>query len=179
MNTETKLTKGYIQVYTGNGKGKTTAALGLALRAVGRNMKVVIIQFMKGQKYGEIEAAKKLFPNLIIKQFGMDTFVHIDKPTSEDIAMAKKALKEATELMKNGEYDIIILDEINVALFYKLVTIEEVLHLISLKPSNAELILTGRYAPQSLLETADVVTEMREVKHYFSKGIEARDGIER
>lgn len=171
--------KGYVQVYTGGGKGKTTAALGLAFRAAGHGLKTCIIQFMKGQKYGEIRAAKKMASYIRIEQFGKKTFVHIEQPTEEDIKMAKEGLQRAREAMSSGEYDIVVLDEINLALYYKLLDLQEVLDLIRSKPEEMELILTGRYAPQEMIELADLVTEMREVKHYYRQGVKAREGIER
>lgn len=171
--------KGYVQVYTGGGKGKTTAALGLAFRAVGHGFKTCIIQFMKGQDYGELQAAKKLAPYITIEQFGKKTFVHIEQPGEEDIRMAREGLRRAKEVMASGEYDILVLDEINVALYYRLLPLEEVINVIKSKPENLELILTGRYAPQEIIELADLVTEMREVKHYYRRGVRAREGIER
>jgi len=177
MSTEFK--KGYVQVYTGNGKGKTTAALGLAFRAAGNEFHVFIGQFMKGQKYGELEAAKRLSPYITIEQFGKPTFVHVDKATEEDIQLAKKGLARSREAMLSGKYDIVILDEINVAIFFKLVTTENVLSFIEEKPTGVELILTGRYAPKELIEKADLVTEMKEIKHYYAQGVQARKGIEK
>jgi cob(I)alamin adenosyltransferase len=170
---------GMIQVYTGDGKGKTTAALGLALRAAGHGMKTLIIQFMKGQKYGELEAIKPLALFIKIEQMGLDTFVHIEKPTEEDRRMALRGLERARQAMNNKEVDILILDEINVALHFKLLYIEEVLELLDNKPAEMELVLTGRYAPIKIVRRADLVTRMNSVKHYYEKGITARNGIER
>ncbi len=175
----TKLKKGYVQIYTGNGKGKTTAALGLAFRAAGNNFHTFIGQFMKGQKYGELEAAKRLAPFITIEQFGKPTFVHVSKATEEDIRLAKEGLERSRNAMLSKEYDIVILDEINVAIFFKLVTSEDVLALIEEKPAGVELILTGRYAPKELIEKADLVTEMKEIKHYYTHGVQARKGIEK
>ena len=172
------LTRGYIQIYTGDGKGKTTAALGLAVRAAGHGCKTYIAQFMKGQLYGELKAIVTN-PYITIEQFGQDTFVHVDRATPEDIRQAKKGIYSAKQAMLGNSYDIIILDEINVAIYFKLLTIENVIDLIKLKPQNIELVLTGRKAPQKLIELADLVTEMKEIKHYFQKGVPARDGIER
>jgi len=171
--------KGLIQVYTGNGKGKTTAALGLALRAVGHGFKVFVIQFMKGNiNYGELESAKKLFPYLTIKQMGRETFVSKTNPHPIDINMAQEGFALAEKAIKNGEFDIVILDEINVALDYGLIALSDLLKLIGSKPEAVELILTGRNARPEILEKADLVTEMVERKHYHDKGIPARKGIE-
>jgi len=173
-----KLEKGLVQVYTGNGKGKTTAAFGLALRAVGRGLKVYIIQFIKGGfDYGELYVVDKL-PNLKLKAFGRGKFVTEKPAGKEDVELAEEALALAEEVVKNGEYDIVILDEINVALNLKLIKTEKVLKLIKNKPKHVELILTGRYAPNEIIEAADLVTEMKEVKHPYNKGFQARKGIE-
>jgi len=171
--------KGLIQVYTGNGKGKTTAALGLCLRAAGRGMKSLIIQFMKGQKYGELEALKLLSDYIKIEQMGLDTFIHISGPSAEDVALAKKGLERAKQAMLKREVDILVLDEINVAIYFRLITLAEALEVVDMKPEDMELILTGRYAPPQLLNRADLVTRMDCRKHYFNAGIPARDGIER
>jgi len=171
--------RGMIHLYTGNGKGKTTAALGLALRAAGWKKKTLIIQFMKGQKYGELEAVKALSPYITIEQMGLDTFVHIEGPTEIDCQMAQKGLARAREAMESGDIDILVLDEINVALYFRLLELSEVLELIDDKPSAMELVLTGRYAPHKLIERADLVTRMELVKHYFEQGVQARTGIER
>jgi len=171
--------KGLIQVYTGNGKGKTTAALGLALRAVGHGLKVFIIQFMKGNiNYGELEAAKKLSPYLTIKQTGRETFVSKDLPDPIDVKLAKEGFTLAEEVIQNGAYDIVILDEINVAIDYGLIPLSQIISLLDKKPPGVELILTGRNAPPEIIEKADLVTEMVEKKHYYKKGIKVRNGIE-
>jgi len=167
---------GYIQVYTGNGKGKTTAALGLALRALCAGKKVFMGQFIKGMVYSELKAVQWL-PGLHIEQFGRDCFIR-NKPTDEDVRIALQGLERAREVLLGGEYDVIILDEINVALYYRLFTEEAVLALMSEKPHNVELVLTGRYAPEKIVDAADLVTEMKEVKHYYTKGVSARKGIE-
>ena len=173
-----KLEKGLVQVYTGNGKGKTTAAFGLALRAIGRGLKVYIIQFIKGGfDYGELYVVDKL-PNLTLKAFGRGKFVTEKPAGKEDVELAEEALALAEEVVKSGEYDIVILDEINVALNLKLIKTGRVLELIKDKPKHVELILTGRYAPNEIIEAADLVTEMKEVKHPFNRGYEARKGIE-
>jgi len=172
--------KGYIQIYTGKGKGKTTAALGLALRAAGHGRKTYIGQFLKGQDYGELKSLKKLASFIIIEQFGRKGFVHVEKnPDQEDIERAKRGLEKCLKAMLSLEYNIIIMDEINVALDFNLLTESEIHNFLDQKPKEIEVILTGRFAPDSLLERADLVTEMREVKHYYSKGVHARNGIER
>lgn len=167
-----------IQVYTGNGKGKTTASLGLALRALGHDMKVCIIQFMKGSDdYGEIMMAGKL-SNLTVKQFGRKEFVDRENPEPSDFEYASKGLSFAKDAIKNGLYNIVILDEINVAIDFKLVRLSDVLSLIGEKPADIELIVTGRNAPQELIDIADLVTEMKEIKHPYTSGIPSRKGIE-
>ncbi|PRR78272.1 Cob(I)yrinic acid a,c-diamide adenosyltransferase [Clostridium liquoris] len=168
--------KGYVQVYTGNGKGKTTAALGLSLRAVCAGKKVFFGQFAKGMKYSELKAAE-LLPNFTMEQFGKDTFI-LGTPTKADIAEAKKGLKRAEEVLTSGEYDVVVFDEMNIALFYDLFTVEEILALIDKKPEKTELILTGRYAKQEIIDRADLVTEMKEIKHYYTQGVPCRVGIE-
>ncbi len=171
---------GLIQVYTGKGKGKTTAALGLALRAVGHRFKVLIIQFLKGGiSYGELKSARKLSPYLTIVPMGRECFVSKKNPHPLDQRWAKKGWKLAQESVQGKKYQIVILDEINVAVEYGLVPLEELLALMKDKPENVELILTGRWAKPEVLRRADLVTEMKEVKHYYRKGIESRIGIER
>lgn len=167
---------GYVHVYTGNGKGKTTAAFGLALRAVCAGKKVYIGQFIKGMKYSELDAVKYL-PNLVIEQYGTNCFIK-NKPTQQDIDLAQSGLKRITEVIMSEEYDIVILDEINVAIYYKLVEISQVIDIIKKRPENVEIVLTGRYAPEEIINIADLVTNMQEVKHYYQKGVMARKGIE-
>jgi cob(I)alamin adenosyltransferase len=173
-----KLEKGLVQVYTGNGKGKTSAAFGLALRAVGRGLKVYIIQFIKGGfDYGELYVVDKL-PNLTLRSFGRGKFVTEKPAGKEDIRLAEEAFALGEKIVKSGEYDIVILDEINVAMKLELIETEKVLELIRAKPKQVELVLTGRYAPSEIIEAADLVTEMKEIKHPFNNGYQARKGIE-
>ncbi|MGB9755360.1 MAG: cob(I)yrinic acid a,c-diamide adenosyltransferase [Desulfurella sp.] len=169
-------TKGYIHLYTGNGKGKTTAALGLALRAVGAGKSVFIGQFVKGMHYAELDALKR-FPEIMLKQYGLDCFI-VNKPTEKDIEAARNGLNEVTNIILNNKYEVVILDEICIALYYQLFTIAELIDVIKQKPEPMELILTGRYAPKELYEYADLITEMNEIKHYYHQGIQARKGIE-
>jgi cob(I)alamin adenosyltransferase len=171
---------GLVQVYTGNGKGKTTAALGLALRAAGHKMKTCVIQFMKGEiYYGELGAAKMLTPYLEIVQMGRPDFVNKNNPDPRDVQLARRALDLAKEVLSGKRYDIVILDEINVALDFGLVDLADVIALIDAKPAETELILTGRYAKKEIIDRADLVTEMTEIKHPYNAGVEARLGIER
>ena len=168
---------GMVQVYTGNGKGKTTAALGLALRAAGQGRKVWIVQFMKGKtNYGELRSAKKL--GIIIRQFGRPDFVDKQNPDPLDFRGAQQALAFASQVMKTKRCDLLVLDELNVALDFKLVGLKQALTLIAEKPEGLELVITGRYAPREIIRRADLVTEMKEVKHYYAKGVTARKGIE-
>ncbi|WP_163326216.1 cob(I)yrinic acid a,c-diamide adenosyltransferase [Draconibacterium mangrovi] len=169
--------KGYVHIYTGNGKGKTTAAFGLALRASGADKKVFIAQFVKGKTYSEIKAVQNYLPQAEVKQYGKGYFIK-KKPTGADIEAAQQGLNEIKALVQSESYDLIILDEIFIALHYKLISVEAVRQLITTKPANLELVLTGRYAPDEIIELADLVTEMKEVKHYYKKGVPARKGIE-
>jgi cob(I)alamin adenosyltransferase len=167
-----------IQIYTGNGKGKTTAALGLALRACGQKKKVLMIQFMKGKvNYGELRSARKL-PGFTIKQFGRPSFVDKKNPAKEDLAGARKAVEFARRSITSGRYNIIILDELNVALDFQLVALKEVLELVAAMPEKMELVITGRYAHPKIVKLADLVSEVKEVKHYYRQGVPARKGIE-
>jgi cob(I)alamin adenosyltransferase len=170
--------KGYVQVYTGDGKGKTTAALGLALRAAGAGLNVYFAQFVKGMKSSEIESAKKLSDRITIMQYGNESFIN-GTPGKGDISAARKGLTEAREYMLSGRYQVIILDEANIATHYNLFSAEELLELVRLKPDDVELVITGRYADQRIIEAADLVTEMKDIKHYYRNGISARDGIEK
>jgi cob(I)alamin adenosyltransferase len=179
MGKEKSIGKGYVQVYTGNGKGKTTAALGLALRAAGRGFRIYMGQFIKGQPYGELSAVQMLLPHINIEQYGRGEFIHVKaSPDKEDIQAAQNGLERASDRMLCGDYDVIILDEILTAYHFNLVSQSDILAFMSKKPPALELILTGRYAPQAVMDAADLVTEMREVKHYFQQGVAARMGIE-
>jgi cob(I)alamin adenosyltransferase len=169
--------KGLVQIYTGDGKGKTTAALGLSLRAAGRGLKVFIAQFAKGMFYGELEALKRFAPQITLHQYGRKCFIR-DEPTEEDVRLAREGWQEIRDVLKRAEYDLVILDEIGIALHYQLISLEEVRELIRLKPDGVELVLTGRKIPEALYEQADLVTEMREIKHYYNAGVQARKGIE-
>jgi len=168
---------GLVQVYTGDGKGKTTAALGLALRAAGRGYRVFIGQFMKAQDCGELHSLARLAPEIVIEQFGRPEFV-VGPARPEDVAAAQRGLARICEVMASGEYPIVILDEVCVALHFKLLDLTEVLALLDERPVGIELVLTGRRAPQELLDRADLVTEMRQIKHPYEQGIGARRGIE-
>ncbi len=173
-----RLKKGIVHVYTGDGKGKTTAALGLGLRAVGHGLKVYMIQFMKGGvTYGEHRAIEHL-PNFKIVQFGRPELVNPSNPKKEDIDAAKAAIEHARQVVMSGEYDVVILDEVNVAVDFNLISVNEVLDLIRSKPKHVELVLTGRYAPAEIIKAADLVTFMREVKHPYREGLARRRGID-
>jgi cob(I)alamin adenosyltransferase len=168
---------GLVHVITGEGRGKTTSALGLAVRASGRGLKCYIIQFLKGIEYGECLALKKL-PNIEVKQFGRPEFISKERPLQIDFELARAGLEYAKRIIQSNEYNLVILDEINVAISYKLIPLEEVIELVKNKPPNVELVLTGRYAPMELVELADYATEMKEVKHPYRRGVLAREGIE-
>lgn len=175
----TKLSKGFIQIYTGNGKGKTTAALGQALRAAGAGLKTYIAQFMKEYPYSELNSLKLLSEFITIEQFCGDEFVYKRQlPDEAEIKKAVEGMNKAKTKMISNDYDIIILDEALVSVYFKLLTVEQLIDFINNKPSNVELILTGRYCPEPLIDMADLVTEMKEIKHYFTKGITSRKGIE-
>jgi len=168
--------KGYIQVYTGNGKGKTTAALGIAVRAVCAGGKVFMGQFMKGGDYSELKAPDYL-PRFELEQFGEAHFIS-GEPSDEDIRKAQAGLSRMREVLTSGEYDLVIFDEINTAVHFKLITAEEALGALEMKPDATEVIMTGRYAPKEITDKADLVTEMKEIKHYYNIGVNARPGIE-
>jgi cob(I)alamin adenosyltransferase len=165
-------------VITGNGKGKTTSAFGQALRAVGHGYKVCIIQFMKGRKYGEILAIEKYIPDITVIQSGLDSFVMKDNPAPVDIDLARKGFKKAQEAVKSKKYDLVILDELNVAVNFNLISEEEVIDLIRQKPPEVYLLLTGRYASDKIEEAADMVSDITEVKHHYNSGIKGQAGIE-
>jgi cob(I)alamin adenosyltransferase len=164
-------------MYTGDGKGKTTAAIGLGIRAVGEGLKVCMIQFMKGRRYSELETLEKI-PNFTVAQFGRDEFVSKEKPEQIDIDLAHKGLAHAKEIIKQGKYDIVILDEINVAVDYRLLSTQDVVTLLKEKPEHVELVLTGRYASPEIIKHADLVSEILEIKHPYQKGIKSRKGID-
>ena len=169
--------RGYIQIYTGNAKGKTTAALGLALRAAGAGHKVYIAQFVKKRKCSEHKALERFIDLITYRQYGTG-FIRGKKPNKAEIAAAKKGLEEVTEIIASKMHDMVILDEINVATHCGLLSVEDILGLLDAKPLNVELVLTGRYADERIIEKADLVTEMKEIRHYFAKGVKARVGIE-
>jgi cob(I)alamin adenosyltransferase len=172
---------GRIQVYTGNGKGKTTAALGLALRAAGRGMKTYMAQFMKKGEYGELLAVERHLAGLVtIEQFGLPEFHHREQGVSAaEVRAAEAGLAAAAAALVGGSYQVVVLDEINTLLHFQIVPLAAVLRLMEQRPAAVELVLTGRYAPQAVLDRADLVTEMREVRHYYEKGLQARTGIEK
>ncbi len=169
--------KGYIQVYTGNGKGKTTAALGLALRAAAAGKKVFIGQFVKGMHYSELDLIPQL-PGITLKQYGRGCFI-TREPTQADYDAAAKGFAEIRAILASGEYDVVILDEANIALYYGLIAFDALKEALLQRPDHVEVVITGRYAPQELIDLADLVTEMTEIKHYYQKGVEARTGIEK
>ncbi len=174
-----RLAQGLLQVYTGGGKGKTTAALGLALRALGHGLKVYVIQFMKGNiPYGELRAAEPLSPRLIIRQMGRECFVNRKDPDPEDIRLAREGLELAKEVISSGEWDVVVLDELNCALDFGLLPVSEVLEILRGRPPHVEVVLTGRGAPREVIALADLVTDMAEVKHYYQKGVRSRPGID-
>ena len=169
--------KGYVQVYTGNGKGKTTASLGLAVRAAGAGLKVFIAQFLKKGDYSEIKALSR-FENIIVEQYGSGKFVK-GKPSIEDVVDSKAGYEKLCKVLSENKHDVVIAEEANVAFMCGLITEKDLLHLIDIKPENVELVFTGRGAPQSLIERADLVSEIQEIKHYFQQGVTARVGIEK
>jgi cob(I)alamin adenosyltransferase len=178
MPASAPLNPGLIHVYTGDGKGKTTAALGLGLRAAGHGYRVFLLQLMKGDpEYGELLSLPHV-PNFDFEQSGLPTFVTMGDPSDEDIAIAKAGLERARELLEAGEHDVVILDEIICTVDYGVIPLPDVLSLLDLKPPHVELVLTGRRAPQEIIDRADLVTEMKEIKHPFREGLLARKGID-
>lgn len=176
--TLSRFNRGLVMVLTGNGKGKTTSAMGQALRAVGHGQKVLVIQFMKGKKYGEVLAAEGHLPGITIVQSGLDSFVMRDNPAPVDVELARQGLEMAREALAAGTHDMVILDEINVAVDFKLIPLSDLMDLIRNKPPAVDLILTGRYAPPEVVELADTVSEIQEIRHHYSKGMKERAGIE-
>ncbi len=172
------LEKGYLQVYTGDGKGKTTAALGLALRAAGAGLRVYIAQFVKGMHYSELDALQRFDDLVTVKQYGRSCFITRD-PEQADVDAAREGLEEVRKLLAEDAPDVLVLDEANIAVFYKLFSVGELLEVVAGRPEGVEVVVTGRKAPPELLEKADLVTEMKEIKHYYTRGVEAREGIEK
>ncbi len=170
--------KGYLQVYTGEGKGKTTAALGLAIRAAGAGHKVFLAQFIKGGKYSELNALKRFDDLITIEQFGQGRFIN-GMPAKSDIEAARIGLTKMKKILASGEYKVVIMDEANVAVHYNLFSAEELIDLADSRAKKTELIITGRYATPEIIKKADLVTEMKAVKHYYKEGIKARVGIEK
>ncbi len=169
--------RGLVQVYTGDGKGKTTAALGLALRASGCGLKVFLAQFAKGRPSGELSALERLADLVTVRQYGRESFL-VGEPGAEDLRLARAGWQEVRRVAAQAEYDLLILDEIGIALHYGLVSAAELLELMAARPATMELVLTGRKMPPEVLERADLVTEMRALKHYHERGMPARRGIE-
>jgi cob(I)alamin adenosyltransferase len=170
--------KGYIHIYTGNGKGKTTAAIGLAIRAAGAGLQVFLAQFIKGRQYSELNILKKLADQITVEQYGLPRFIN-GKPSVPDIENAHHGLERVKSSILSGRFDMIIIDEGNVAVTYGLISKQDLLDLIAMKPEALELVITGRDALPEIIDKADLVTEMKAVKHYFNNGVDARIGIEK
>jgi len=170
--------QGYVHVYTGNGKGKTTAAIGLAVRAVGAGKKVYIAQFAKGMHYSELDTIQKQLPAITLKQYGLGCYI-FNAPKQADVDAAQAGLREIEQVICSDEYDVVILDEANIALFYQLFQVDELIAILNKRNASTEIVITGRYACPEILEYADLVTEMQEVKHYYQQGVQARVGIEK
>ena len=169
--------KGYVQVYTGDGKGKTTASLGLVVRALGQGLRPAVLQFMKGDPtWGEVVTLKRL--DVPVVQCGLDHWVRVGKVSDEDRAAAAEGLARGRALVESGEYDLVVLDELCTALYFELVSLEAVMDMLAARPAAVELVITGRRAPEELIAAADLVTEMRPLKHYYEAGVKARPGIE-
>ncbi|MTI61604.1 MAG: cob(I)yrinic acid a,c-diamide adenosyltransferase [Firmicutes bacterium] len=169
--------KGKIHVYTGNGKGKTTAAIGLTIRAIGAGFKVFFGQFVKGEEYSEIKALKRL-DNVVVKQYGRDGFIR-NEPAEEDIMVARQGLAEMSDILQSGDYQLVVMDEANIAVYYKLFSLEELIEVLENRADGVEVVITGRMAEEGLIKIADLVTRMEEVKHYYQQGVQARIGIEK
>jgi cob(I)alamin adenosyltransferase len=170
--------RGYIHVYTGNGKGKTTAAVGLAIRAAGAGLQVYIAQFMKQGDYSEIKGLDRFSDLITVEQFGSGRFIK-GRPSGEDVAAARQGLNKVKSILAAGKHAVVILDEASVAVSLNLFSEKELLEIIDRRPDNVEIIITGRGATSAIIEAADLVTEMKEIKHYFKKGVAARIGIEK
>jgi cob(I)alamin adenosyltransferase len=170
--------KAKVQVYTGDGKGKTTAALGLSIRAAGAGLRVFIAQFIKADEYSEIKALKRFSDLITVEQFGLGGFIG-GSPSSGDIEAAQKGIARVKEIISSGNYDVVVLDEANIAVKYKLISEQDLLDIIDAKSNNLELVITGRDAASKIIDKADLVTQMKAVKHYFKNGVEARVGIEK
>jgi cob(I)alamin adenosyltransferase len=170
--------KGYLQVYTGNGKGKTTAALGLSLRAAGAGMKIYIAQFLKQGDYSEIKALERFSDAIVVEQFGLGQFVK-GQPTQAEIDAARDGLDKTRQQLLSGDYDMVILEEANVAVAVGLFPVKDLMAIIQQRPDHVELVITGRNAAPEVMEKADLVTEMKAIKHYYNQGVQARVGIEK
>jgi cob(I)alamin adenosyltransferase len=169
--------RGYVQVYTGDGKGKTTASLGLAMRAAGAGFRVFIGQFVKGQDYSELHSFSRFSDQIVIRQFGRRCFI-FNEPKDEDIDVARQGLEEIRRVVRSDKYKLVILDEANIATHYGLFDVNDLIDIIDTKPQQVELVITGRWVDERIIERADLVTEMREIKHYYRRGVMARVGIE-
>jgi len=169
--------KGYVHVYTGDGKGKTTAAIGLAIRAAGAGMRVYIAQFVKGMHYSELDALDRYADRITLKQYGRECFIE-KEPEEEDIQAARQGLEEVKGILASGDYQMVILDEANIATHYNLFSPDELIEVVRSKPEAVELVITGRNADPKVVALADLVTEMKEIKHYYNRGVQARAGIE-
>lgn len=170
--------KGFVQVYTGNGKGKTTAALGLAVRAAGAGLRVFIAQFIKSRRTSEHHALDRFEDSITVRQYGKGLLIG-RKPGGADLRAARNGYDEVREALRERTFDVVILDEVNVAVHYGLLSVEELLDIMKAKPKDVELVITGRYADKRILDAADLVTEMKEIRHYWSTGTQARRGIEK
>lgn len=171
------MSKGYVHVYTGNGKGKTTSVIGIMVRAAGAGKKIYFGQFMKQGDYSEIKVLQERFPEITLEQYGGRLL--LDKESeATDIAIAQEGIKRAKEALHSGKYDMVVLDEVNIVVFLEQVQLEQLIELIENRPENVELVLTGRYANEKIIEMADLVSEIQQVKHYFNNGVQARLGIE-